>query len=298
MNELINNIKEVYKPYRYTLKGSATILESTQGTFVIKESKKDLNSLFNYLKSRNFNNVPKIVDYTRNNICVFNYIDDINYPKEQRASDLIDLVASLHYKTSYYIDVTEDNFKEVYDKIKSNINYYNELYDQYFDEFFKLEYHSPSQYLFLRNYSKIKATLLFCEKELDNYYDIVKNEKKTRVSIIHNNLSLDHFLKSDNDYLISWDNSRVDIPILDLVLFYKKEYLNINFDNLLKKYLSTYKLNEDEKKLLFILISLPSKIEFNSDEFNNCINLRKILDYIYKTEELIRPYYSKDKEEK
>lgn len=298
MNKNIEIYKEIYKPYRYTFKGSATIIESTQGTFVIKESKSDLNKLFNYLKSRSFNNIPDIVDSSRNNVCVFKYLEDISYPKEQRANDLINLIASLHYKTSYYKDVTEDNFKSVYDNIKSNINYYNELYDKYFDEFFKLVYHSPSEYLFLRNYSKIKANLMFCEQELDNYYEIVKNEKKIRVSVIHNNLSLDHYIKNETDYLISWDKFRVDIPILDLVNFYKKEYFNLNFDNLLKNYLSTYKLNDGEMKLFFILISLPLEIKFNDDELNNCINLREILDYIYKTENLIRPYYSKNKEEK
>ena len=298
MNRYINSLKELYKPYRYTYKGKVIILESSNGNYVIKEREKDLNELFSYLKSRNFDNFPNIIEDSRNDVDVFEYIDDINYPKEQRANDLIDLISSLHHKTSYYKDVTEDKYKEIYENVKNNLDYYSYVYDKYFDDFFKEIYLSPSKYIFMRNYSKINANINFCKKELDNWYDLVKNLKKSRVSIIHNDLSLDHFLKNDKGYLISWNKSIVDTPILDLVNFYKKEYLNLNFENLFKNYLSNYNLNEEELKLFLILISLPPKISFNDNEFISCVDIRNKLDYIYKTENLVRPYYSKNKEEK
>ena len=296
MNKSIEIIKEIYKPYRYTLKGNATIIETTSGNYVIKEEDKKLLDLFSYLKSRSFDNFPNIVDDSRKNISVYEYIDDVFCPKEQKANDLINLVAKLHYKTSYYKDVTEDNYKEIYENIKSNIIYLNETYNKYFDDFFKEIYLSPSKYLFMRNYSKINANLIFCQNELDNWYSLVKEKNKVRVSIIHNNLSLDHYLKSDKDYLISWNNARVETPIIDLVKFYKKEYFDLNFDSLIKNYMNVYNLTEDEKKLFFTLISLPPEIKFLDNEFLSTIEIRENLDYIFKTENLIRPYYLKDKE--
>ena len=298
MNRSLEVIKEIYKPYRYTYKGSATIIESTSGNYVIKERKRDLNSLFSYLKSRNFDNFPNLVDDSRKNIEVFEYIDDVTYPKEQRANDLINLVSKLHYKTSYYKDVTEDNFKEIYETIKDNITYYNDLYDKYFDDFFKEVYLSPSKYLFMRNFSKIKANLNFCQNELDNWYSLVKDNKKIRVSVIHNNLNLSHFIKNDKEYLISWNDAKVDTPILDLVTLYKREYFDLNFENIINTYLNSYKLSDDELKLFFILISIPKEIKFENNEFENCYEIRQQLDYIFKTENLIRPYYTKDKKEK
>ena len=56
-------------------------------------------------------------------------------------------------------------------------------------------------------------------------------------------------------------------------------------------------LSDDEKKLLFILLSLPDEIIFDKNEFKSCINIRNNLDYIYKTEELIRPYYLENQKE-
>ena len=63
-------------------------------------------------------------------------------------------------------------------------------------------------------------------------------------------------------------------------------------------YQNKYQLNENEKKLLFIVISLPKKIEIKDTEFETCIEVRKTLDYLYKTEELVRPYYSIEKKDK
>ena len=65
MNRSLDILKAIYKPYRYTIKGKATILETTSGDFIIKEKNKDLNELYNYLISRGFDNFPKLIDSSR-----------------------------------------------------------------------------------------------------------------------------------------------------------------------------------------------------------------------------------------
>ena len=79
--------------------------------------------------------------------------------------------------------------------------------------------------------------------------------------------------------------------------FYKKEYYDLEFSSILKEYLDDYKLNKDELKLLFILLVLPDKIEFGNNEYHNTNIVRNFLDYLFKTEELIRPYYAEEKKE-
>lgn len=296
MNDSLEILKKIYKPYRYTIKGKTTILETTSGDFVVKEKNKKIKNLYEYLKSRNFEYFPHLVDSNRSDVDVFEYINEVNMPIEQKANDLIELISLLHNKTAYYKEVSEDTYKEIYENIKSNIlalqNYYNDLYEIDFLQ----EFMAPSAYLLMRNISKIFAALTFCEEELDNWYDLVKGENKQRVSLIHNNLELNHFLKDQQGYLISWDKAKIDTPVLDLVHFYKKEFFNLNFDSLLKKYLEKFNYNDAEKKLFFILISLPPKIDIQTDEFENVKIIRQNLDYIMKTENLIRPYYAKEEE--
>lgn len=296
MNRSLDVLKELYKPYRYTFRGKATILETTSGSVVVKPKENDITKVYRYLQSRSFLNYPKLIDYSREDVNVFAYVDDISMPVEQKAQDLILTLASLHQKTAYFKTVSLDNYQEIYESIDSNILYYQQYYNHMFDEIFKVVYQSPSQYLFMRNCSKILASLDFAKKELDEWFELVKKEEKQRVCFIHNNICLEHYLKSDQDYFISWEKSKIDSPVLDLVHFYQKDYFEVEFSSLFRKYQEKFPLLEAEKKLFFILVSLPRKIVKHEQEFQNCKMVRECLDYLFKTESLVRPYYAVEQE--
>ncbi|HIU11332.1 MAG TPA: hypothetical protein IAB65_01390 [Candidatus Onthocola stercorigallinarum] len=298
MNRSLDILKAIYKPYRYTIKGKATILETTSGDFLIKEKNKDLNELYNYLISRGFDNFPKLIDSSRKDINVFEYVESITMPKEQMCDDIIDLIASLHNKTSYFKEVSEDKFKSIYEDIKSNISFLKNYYDTMYEIGFSEEFMSPATYLFMRNFYKINAALDFCDREIDEWYELIKGESKIRVSVVHNNLSIEHFLKGNKEVLISWDNYLIDTPIIDIVKLYKNEYLNMNFSEVLERYFYKFSLLPYEQKLLFVLITMPPEIKMSNDEFNKCKNISKVIDYVFKTEDLIRPYYAEEEEKK
>jgi len=295
MNKL-ESLKSLYKPYRYTIKGKCTILETTSGNFVVKKKpeNKDLISIFDYLKSRNFDYFPNLYSNSRDDSYVYEYIEDYKGLNPQKSEDLINLVALLHSKTSFNKEVSEETYKEIYENIKNNILYLREYYLKNYEIFLKDIYMSPSRYEFMRNYSKIQAALNFTENELDDWYNLVKEKKNERVSLIHNNLSLDHYIRSDKDYLISWDYAKFDTPVLDLVKLYQNNFWELEFSSIFNKYLSITNLSEHEKKLFFILISLVPEIEFIENEFECSKKMRQDLDYIFKTEEFLKPYYSTD----
>lgn len=298
MNRSLDILKAIYKPYRYTIKGKATILETTQGDFLIKEKNKDLNELYNYLISRGFDNFPKLIDSSRKDINVFEYVESITMPKEQMCDDIIDLIASLHNKTSYFKEVSEDKFKSIYEDIKGNISYLKNYYDTLYEIGFSEIYMSPATYQLMRNFYKINAALDFCNREIDEWYELIRGEAKIRVSIVHNNLSIEHFLKGSKEVLISWDNYLVDTPIIDIVKLYKNEYLNMNFSEILERYFYKFPLLPYEQKLLFILITIPPEIKTEDNIFMQCRENNKVIDYVFKTEDLIRPYYTEEEEEK
>ena len=295
MNKL-ESLKSLYKPYRYTIRGKTTILETTSGNFVIKKrpKDKDLVSIFNYLKSRDFNYFPNIYNEVRDDIYVYEYVEESNVINPQKSEDLMTIVALLHSKTSYNKVVTEETYKEIYENIKNNILYLKDYYLKYYDLFLHDIYMSPSRYNFVRNYSKINSALNFSENELDDWYSEVKNKKNERVSLVHNNLSLEHYIRSDKDYLISWDKSKFDTPILDLVKLYQSSFWNLDFKTLYNKYLSYNNFTDSEQRLFFVIISIVPEISFEGSEFECTKNMREKLDYIYKTEEFLTPYYSTD----
>lgn len=292
---VINSLKGSYKPYRYTINKSATILESTSGNVVVKKSDKDLFSLFNYLESRGFTTFPKIIMF-KDHEYAYEYIDEYNLYDEQKLLDLEPVLSSLHNKTIYFKKTNLDNYKEIRENVLSNVVYLDNYFNTLFLSLLHKEYHSPSEYLFLRSYYKINESLTFCRKEIDEWFDLVSNNDKERVSVVHNNLSLDHFLaNSDREVLISWDNYKIDTPILDFVHLYQKEYQNHDFSVFLENYLKHFELLESEKKLLFVLISLPLYFEIGDTSLADTREVKKKIDYLYKTEKLIRPYYTEEK---
>lgn len=299
MNNSLELIKQIYKPYRLTIKNSAIILDTTEGKYIVKEKKKeDVNKIYNYLKSRNFDYFPKLIDDNREDVNIYEYIEDTSMPIEQKSSDMIDIVALLHRKTTYYKKVSEDKYKQIYEDILNNINYLKNYYINLFKNIDEEIYMSPSHYMLIRNSSKIMASLDFANSELEAWYEMVKKNNKQRVALIHNNLNLDHFRKNNKGYLISWDKAVMDTPVLDLVIFYKNEFINIDFETILEEYLKKSPFSEEEKKLFFILISILDEIKLDNNELSSCQKVRKSLDYLYITENLVRPYYSIKEEEK
>ena len=289
MNNALEVLKREFKPYRLTKKKNVTIIDSTSGTFVVKEKKDNkVTNAYEYLKSRNFDYFPPLALNDRGDVNVFEYIEDVKMPKEQKAMDMVDLVALLHNKTTYFKEVTEDKYKEIYENLKDNIIYTKNYYEFLYDKLIEEVYPSPSHYLLMRNIYKIFESLDFCTNELEDWFEKSRNEKKTRVAFIHNNLETDHFIKNNREYLISWEKAKIDSPVLDLIVFYQKEYMNLNFEAILERYFRSYPLSPEEKHLFFLVISIPPIINLEGRELSVTKEIRQKLDYMFKTEDLVK----------
>ena len=267
------------KPVSYR-KDKSTIIVNEK--YVFKDKKKDLNNLFKSLKERGFNNFPNLL-YSDDNINVFEYI------KEDKKYDLVDIVSLLHKKTLSYEDCDISFYDNIYNNILDKVNDLESYYLKLNEEIENEIYMSPSNYLLVRNISKIYSDINYIKEEVNTWYDNIKDKTKKKVSIINNNLDDTHII---NDIVISWDNYEEDLPIIDIYKYYKNVYDKYPFINIFKKYVSKNKPSEEEILLFFILISLPDKIEFTSDEYKNVERVNKMLNYIFKTDNFISEYYS------
>lgn len=277
--------KNDLKVNKYTIKGKTTIVDTPLGQFALKKRKG--NDIYKYLISRNFDYFPNILDSNDDSV-MFEYQEDINYDDSQRAFDIIHLVALLHSKTTYYKEVDYDENKLIYESLNERINYINNYYQDIIKVIESKVYMSPSEYLIARNISKVFECINYCKYELESWYELIKNKKRKRVVTLHNNLKLDNLIKNTGTYLISWENSKIDIPIYDFVNFYREYALNFDFSILLDEYERIFPLLEEEKKLLFVLISIPNKLEFDQNEYTMVKKVRNTLDMIYKTEYLLK----------
>ena len=276
---------------KITLKNSVKIIDNE---YVIKKKKKELDNTYNYLLSRSFDYFPEVIKEDEHNF-YYKYIKDIDEPKEQKIVDLVILLSLLHNKTTFYKEIDLEHYKYIYETVNNQIedvyNYYNQLMDNIDSEI----YMSPSNYLIARNITIVYNSLVFARNNIKKWYKMIDNSRKARVVTIHNNVSLDHYIKNDKPYLISWDNSKIDLPIFDLISLYKHHYLDFEFNDLLDIYLKKYPLTLDEMTLFLSVIAIPDKIKEENTEYKRVLNVRKVIDYLYKTHSLLEKYRIKQK---
>jgi len=196
----------------------------------------------------------------------------------------------LHSKTTMYKEIDLDNYKYIYEEINKQIDDIYNYYNTVMENIESHVYMSPSNYLISRNISFIYSAINYAKKSIDAWYKLIENKRKARVVVNHNNLSLEHYLKADKPYLISWEKSKIDMPIYDLISLYNNHYLEFDFNELLKIYLSKYPLTTEEMTLFLAIISIPNKIIKHNSEYQTILNIRRQLDYIYKTSELVKEY--------
>ncbi|MEG1015580.1 MAG: hypothetical protein RSE45_01445 [Bacilli bacterium] len=278
------------------IRGKAKIVVKDNKKYVYKKSNVHLKELFDYLTSRGFTSFPKILESTERGFKT-KYIEEKKVPTSNKEIELIKEVALLHYHTSFYKDVSKNKYKKIYERLISNIEYLKRYYEELITKIESEVYPSPSHYLIMRNYSVINYSLDYCIKETDAWYRLVENKTKERVCVLHNNLSMKHFIMGKKNYLISWDNFMVDTPILDLYKLYNCN-INLNFDLMFSTYNEIFPLSIEEKKLLCIIISTPFLIEEIDNEMINTENIKKTLDYMYATNNLVTKLNISKEEEK
>ena len=281
---------------RITIKKTVTIIVTNKNEIAVKKASNDIKKVYKYLDARTFIYHPKII-HKDNNYYFYEYINHIRIPAEQKSIDMIKLVAMLHKKTTFYKNVNEDYYKKIYEDIKNRIAYLENYYNDIAEIVEKEEYMSPANYLYIRNISKIFISLDYAKYNIEKWYKIIEEKKRIRVVYLHNNISLDHYLVGDKPYLISWEKSKIDFPIYDLINLYQKYYQELDFCDLLKSYEQNYNWLPEEKNLFICLISLPKKIEFRKEEYELCKEIRVFYNYLNANQKLINDYFTNKKEQ-
>ena len=277
MNRVIEDLR--LKVDGISVKGKSTIITCGNDKYVLKECD---NKYYEYLNLRGFNYFPEVVNKKGNSL-LERYISNKELPINQKLEDMVYLISLLHKSTSYYKKLDLDTIKEKYESIVNDLDslnkYYLSLQDMIEDE----EYMSPANYLLIRNISTIYYALKLSREYIDKWYNSIKNTKIIRYSYIHNNLEINHILEGNKPYLISWNKSKIDVPIYDIVSLYKNNYKCIKVDVLLDIYSNKYLLSTDEIYLLFSTLLIPSKVDMNLKEYPRIVEINNIILYLEET---------------
>lgn len=261
---------------------SVKVLDNGKRKIVLKKEKPTVIDIYNLLENRKFEYYLNPL-YRDNDYEVYPYINEIDISKSDKSIDLIYIMTLLHNKTTSYEEISIDEIKRIYEDIVNEINIKNEYYLKIQDEY-ELHFNmTPNELLLMKNISKIYYMLKLSRNNIELFYKNIENEKHIRKVQTHGNLSLNHLLEADNKYLISWKKSKKDFPIMDLVIFYKNNFNDIDIKSLFEEYNKKYQLSNIEKYLFFSLINIPEYIVEKNDYYLDTLEVKKIIDYVNKT---------------
>ena len=286
-NELIKILKERnIHPISYKRIKSVYIINNK---YVIKLNTNNYD-IYKYLISKDFLYFPKNFNNINDNYDMSLYIDNIKVNNSELINDYIKIISILHFKTSYKREIDLDEIKEKYENLNKKIlslkNYYQELNDKIDHEIFL----SPSEYLLIRNISLIYSILDNSIVLLDKLYKRVKEEKSFRISLLHNNVNLEHLIVGDSKCLISWDKSSFDSPIYEIESIYRKYFKIIDLSDLIAIYELNNRLTMEEKCLLLVNLSIPKRIELTNNTYSDTKIINNEINYLKKVYELLIKY--------
>lgn len=267
------------KPSSIKRQGEVSIVSDEDRKYVLKKRTRKADT-FDYLMTRNFNNFPKIYSSIEDDYDLVDYITDFDTPKEQKLQDIVYLDSMLHAKTTFYKNVDDDYIKAIYEDFISRVNYLEHYYHQLQDLIEIEVYMSPANYLLIRNMSMIYLALKKARSYIEKWYSIIKDKKRFRYAFIHGNLEENHLIENDDLYFISWDKARIDLPVYDIEIFYRKSYMDISLNEIMEIYSSKYSLEKEEKYFLYAVTLMPEKLDLEKDEYSKIKQVTEIVFYL------------------
>lgn len=267
-------------------KSKSQIVISDTNKYVKKIKQSNKKDLFNYLNNKGFKNYLPITEET-NEYEIYRYIVEEEYPKEDKAIEIVNTLSMLHTLTTTYQEINQNKIKELYEQTLNNLSELKTYYLELQDHIEIKEFFSPAEHLLMNNISNIYKAINYSNYKLEEWYQLMKIKKSQRYVQLHNNISLEHALKEDILYFINWDTSKKDLAIYDFINFYKNEFQNLEMNSLFKIYQSKFMYTDDEQLLFESLISIPPKILFSKNNYIDTLKVRQIIDYVVKTNEFL-----------
>ena len=200
--------------------------------------------------------------------------------KEYKLKFYFEILAYLHMKSFYYIKVNQDYFETLKKDILSIIHERQNYYEKMIENYEKILFRSPSQWMILLNYYRIYESMNEAMRYLQQYIDETQNHTQVRVSLVYKNFSYDHVVLKQRK-LLSIDHISIDLPIYDLFNMYQKiPDILFDLDCFSIHYFSKIELLKEEKILLCALMHIVPIVYFGEDEVENIIKLSRLFYYI------------------
>ncbi len=287
-------------------------IETKEKSYILKRTlNKNLSKLINVMISHDVNHIlypktnkkgtytTKVGGYI---YFLLPYVKSVEYFQKNKVYNLVNSLLEIHLKTSMTkkIDQTfmEKNLKHIDKIVTQRIN----ILESFAREFESNNFRTPFAWQYLMNYHKIYNLLKIYNESKNKLVKSLNEQKNILISIIHGKPFVEHLLNiSGQNLLISYDEMKVSLPIIDIVmLFVNYADLDINIDELIEQSFLVYK-DESLKLMFFVFVCyvLITNLPINtfSSANDSVVAINQYTSFLKKISTLITVYnkfYPKD----
>ena len=258
------------------------IIYGENGDYLLKEKDKDKEKIYFTLESIKYPYYLPLLNSYQDSYELYYYFDDEVFDNNIKGKEFLKGLILLHKESIYYDEISDIYIKEYYDKIKKTIDeqfqfYLNLQNNIEVEGFPRLDY-----YYLLLNISFFYKILTIALDKLELWKSL--DIRKVRKALVLHKDSLSNFsYSSKKSYFIDFSECSHDLLIRDLISFYQENLFQTDMIECFHTYQSFIPFSYDERVLFFCLISIPIKIEFTDNIYQNIVVIQNRLNYIEKT---------------
>ncbi len=211
------------------------------------------------------------------------------HDSEKNESDFLQSLAEWHKRTLSEHTWTEEELTTFYEKLKQEWEQKRIFIENFVRICEDTEYMSPASLQICMYHHEIMKALEFANKRLTDWYEKAKETKKIRISFVHGNPSMTHYV-SDNErnYLLNFEQAHYAPPCMDLYRFFRTKFHYYPKENetllqWLKSYESIMTL-EGERSLFLAYTAFPEELykeikmyaNGRKNEFTSTVDLQRM----------------------
>lgn len=244
----------------------------------------NINSFIHPIKSKNNENIIEINgEYF---YLSHWYNDEMLLVKEIRLKFFFEELIKLHKESMYDHKINKGYFEEITLVLEKAIDDEEKEFENYISYIEKLEYKSPSEWLFIMNNNQFKSAISKARNYLIKFKESIKEIDIIRVSLVYLNFDFSNILVKDKK-ILGIEKMKISPFIYDIKDIFDKSYnLSIDIMMFIKMYFNEVKLYDYEKNWLMAILSIPLIDYSITDEIDKIINISKINYHINRTNEI------------
>lgn len=228
-----------------------------------------------------------VSNYNDTNFVIYEWLKEEKVVlKDLKLKFFLTELANLHNKTFYTLKVNNNFFKDTYEYIGNKIDKIQLEIETYMDSIEKMDYKSPSKWLFLLNYPLYLDAIDRANKSLERFKEMSYSKNSIRMAFTYKNFDYHHiFLKEQK--IIGIESMELSPPVYDI--FYSLSTLDdisVDMKHYYEKYFKSFVLDDYEKEWLYALLYIP-KLDISNNEIVNIVNISSSLNYLRNSNEII-----------